>query len=114
MLTQEVISAICGQPIAANTAIQRDVGIYTHSLTPSHSVKASFKKSSTPVNCLAVNHTHVFTAQDQKAHVHVYSRLRGNQEALVPFPEKIRSIALAGDVLVVGSVEGRLFLWEVS
>lgn len=32
----------------------------------------------------------------------------------MPFPERIRSLALAGQVLVVGSTEGRLFLWEVS
>ncbi|KAF4982944.1 hypothetical protein FZEAL_1514 [Fusarium zealandicum] len=114
MLSQDFISAISGPPIAANTAVSKDVGIYSHSLTPSHAVKATFKKSSTPVNGLAVSQTHIFAAQDQKAHVHVYSRLRGNQEALVPFPERIRSLALAGQVLVVGSAEGRLFLWEVS
>ncbi|KAF4338709.1 WD-repeat CRB3 [Fusarium beomiforme] len=112
MLSQEFVSAICGPPLAANTAISKDVGIYSHSLTPSHTIKASFKKSSAPVNGLAVSETHIFAAQDQKAHVHVYSRVRGNQEALVPFPERIRSLALAGQVLVVGSTEGRLFLWE--
>ncbi|KAF5005671.1 hypothetical protein FDECE_7905 [Fusarium decemcellulare] len=112
MLTLDFISAITGPPLAANTAISKDVGIYSHSLTPSHTIKATFKKSSTPVNGLAVSQTHIFAAQDQKAHVHVYSRLRGNQEALVPFPERIRSLALAGHVLVVGSAEGRLFLWE--
>lgn len=114
MLSQEFISTISGPPLAANTAISKDVGIYSHSLTPSHTIKATFKKSSAPVNGLAVSQTHIFTAQDQKAHVHVYSRQRGNQEALVPFPERIRSLALAGQVLVVGSTEGRLFLWEVS
>ncbi|KAG7420691.1 WD40-repeat-containing domain protein [Fusarium sp. MPI-SDFR-AT-0072] len=112
MLIQEFVSTICGPPLAANTAISKDVGIYSHSLTPSHTIKASFKKSSTPVNGLAVSESHIFAAQDQKAHVHVYSRVRGNQEALVPFPERIRSLALAGQVLVVGSTEGRLFLWE--
>lgn len=114
MLSEQFITTICGPPIAANTAISKDIGIYTQSLTPSYAVKSTFKKSSTPVNCLAVSDTHVFAAQDQKAHVHVYSRLRGNQEALVPFPERIRSLALIGDVLVLGSAEGRLFLWEVS
>src|SRR5688500_17303143 len=113
MLSQEFISAISGPPLAANTAVSKDIGIYSHSLTPSHTIKTTFKKSSTPVNGLAVSPTHVFAAQDQKAHVHVYSRQRGSEEALVPFPERIRSLALAGQVLVVGSVEGRLFLWEV-
>ncbi|KAJ4126006.1 Pre-rRNA-processing protein ipi3 [Fusarium oxysporum] len=36
MLTQEFVSTICGPPLAANTAISKDVGIYSHSLTPSH------------------------------------------------------------------------------
>lgn len=114
MLSQDFVSAICGPALAANTAIAKDVGIYSHALTPSHAVKATFKKSSTPVNCLAVSDTHIFAAQHQKAHVHVYSRQRGNQEALVPFPERIRSLTLAGQVLVLGTAEGRLFLWEVS
>ncbi|KAK5988939.1 Pre-rRNA-processing IPI3-like protein [Cladobotryum mycophilum] len=112
MISEEVFSSICGPPIAANTAISKDVGVYAHSLTPSWTVKSSFKKSSTPVHCLALSDSHVFAAQDQKAHVHVYSRLRGNQESLVPFQERIKCLALAGDVLVLGTVEGRLILWE--
>lgn len=113
MLSEEFISSICGQPLTTNTAIAKDVGIYTHVLSPALAVKSTFKKSSTPVNCLAVNDTHVFAAQQDKAYVHVYSRLRGNQEAFVPFPERIRSLSLAGDVLVLGTAEGRLMLWEV-
>lgn len=114
MLSDELFSSVCGPPIAANTAISKDVGIYAHTLTPTWAVKSSFKKSSAPVHCLALSDTHVFAAQDQKAHVHVYSRARGNQEALVPFQERIRCLALAGDVLVLGTAEGRLILWEVS
>lgn len=114
MLSEDFFSCICGPPLAANTAVSKDIGIYHQSLTPSYRAKAWFKKSTAPVNCLAVNDTHVFVAQDQKAHVHVYSRSRGNQEALVAFPERIRSLALAGDVLVLGTAEGRLILWEVS
>ncbi|KAG5984567.1 hypothetical protein E4U55_004223 [Claviceps digitariae] len=112
MLSEEVFSSICGPPIAANTAVSKDVGIYGHSLTPSWAVKSTFKKSSVPRHCLAISKAHIFAAQDQKAHVHVYSRLRGNQEALVAFPERIRSLTLAGDVLVLGTSEGRLILWE--
>lgn len=114
MIADELFSSVCGPPVAANTAVSKDVGIYAHSLTPSWAVKATFKKSSAPVHCLALSETHIFAAQDQKAHVHVYSRQRGNQEALVPFQEKIRSLALAGQVLVLGTAEGRLILWEVS
>ena len=114
MLSEEFLSTTCGPPIAANTAVSKDIGIYVQSLTPSYAVKASFKKSSVPLHCLAVSDTHVFAAQDQKAHVHVYSRERGNQEALVAFPERIRCLSLAVNVLIVGTVEGRLILWEVS
>ena len=114
MLTEEFVSAICGAPLSSNTAIAKDVGIYCHTLSPAYSVKSTFKKSSVPVNCLAVSETHVFAAQHEKAYVHVYSRLRGNQEAFVAFPERIRCVALVGDVLVMGTAEGRLMLWEVS
>ena len=114
MLSEELFSSVCGPPVAANTAISKDIGIYSQSLTPSYAVKASFKKSSCPRHGLAVSLTHIFAAQDQKAHVHVYSRTRGNQEALVSFPERIRSLALAGNVLIVGTTEGRLMIWEVS
>ncbi|KAM0259607.1 hypothetical protein ACHAQJ_003186 [Trichoderma viride] len=112
MLSDELFSSVCGPPIAANTAISKDVGIYAHTLTPTWAVKSSFKKSSAPVHCLALSDSHVYAAQDQKAHVHVYSRARGNQEALVPFQERIRCLALAGDVLVLGTAEGRIILWE--
>ncbi|KAK3310939.1 WD40-repeat-containing domain protein [Chaetomium strumarium] len=112
MLSEEFVSAICGPPLSSNTAIAKDVGIYCHTLSPTYSVKSTFKKSSAPVNCLAVSETHVFAAQHEKAYVHVYSRLRGNQEAFVAFPERIRCLTLAGDVLVMGTTEGRLMLWE--
>ncbi|KJZ75852.1 hypothetical protein HIM_04676 [Hirsutella minnesotensis 3608] len=113
-LSELLFSATCGPPIAANTAVSKDVGIWAHAVTPSWAVKATFKKSSSPRHCLAVNESHIFAAQDQKAHVHVYSRARGNQEALVSFQERIRCLALAGDVLVLGTAEGRLILWEVA
>ncbi|KAJ9155615.1 WD domain-containing protein [Pleurostoma richardsiae] len=114
MLVEEFFSAICGPPLASNTAISKDVGIYAHTLWPSYAAKSSFKKSQTPPNCLVANETHVFAAQNDRAYVHVYSRMRGNQEAFVPFTEKIRCLTLAGDgtVLVLGSAEGRVMLWE--
>lgn len=114
MLSEEVISTVSGPQIAANTAVPKDVGIYSHTVNPTWAVKATFKKSSTPINCLAVSQSHVFVAQDQKAHVHVYSRERGNQETLVSFQEKIKSVAISGNVLILGTAEGRLILWEVS
>ncbi|KAK7715247.1 Pre-rRNA-processing protein ipi3 [Diaporthe eres] len=112
MLAEEFFSSICGPPLSSNTAIAKDVGIYTHSLWPTFAAKSAFKKSATPPNCLAASETHVFAAQHEKAYVHVYSRLRGNQEAFVAFPERIRCLTLAGDVLVLGTVEGRIMLWE--
>lgn len=114
MLSEEFVSSICGPPLTSNTAVAKDIGIYCHTLSPSYSVNSTFKKSATPVNCLAVSDTHVFAAQHEKAYVHVYSRLRGNQEAFIPFPERIRCLTLAGDVLALGTAEGRLMLWEVG
>lgn len=56
----------------------------------------------------------MFAAQADKAVVHVYSRDRGNQEALVSFLERIHSLTMIGEtVLVLGTAEGRLILWEV-
>lgn len=114
MLSEELFSAVCGPPLAANTAVSKDVGVYAHAVTPSWAPRAAFKKSSARPRCLAVSDTHVYVAQDQKAHVHVYSRARGTHEALVPFESRIRSLALAGHVVVLGTEDGRLILWEVS
>ncbi|KAK3389136.1 WD40-repeat-containing domain protein [Sordaria brevicollis] len=114
MLSEEFVSAICGAPLSSNTSIAKDVGIYGHTLSPTYSVKYNFKKSSAPVNCVAVSENHVYAAQENKAYVHVYSRIRGNQEAFVAFPERIRCLTLAGDVLILGTAEGRLMLWETS
>ncbi|KAJ5124223.1 uncharacterized protein N7515_008048 [Penicillium bovifimosum] len=98
------------------TASLRDVGICVHELQPSSILRSTFKKSSTSTNCLAVSPSHIFTAQADKAVVHVYSREKGNQEGIVPFPERIRSIAVAGgkygDILVLGTEGGRLIVWE--
>ncbi|CAN8100190.1 unnamed protein product [Discula destructiva] len=112
MVAEEFFSAVYGPPLSSNTAIAKDVGIYHHSLWPTFAPKSTFRKTAAPPHCLAVTETHVFAAQHEKAYVHVYSRLRGNQEAFVAFPEKIRCVTLAGDVLVIGTVEGRIMLWE--
>lgn len=115
MLSENFLSSIRAQQKKANTVIAKDVGIFVHELQPSSTIKSSFKKSSTPVNALAVSSTHVFAAQADKAVVHVYSRERGNQEALISFPERIHCVTLVLDgVLVLGTAEGRIILWEVS
>ncbi|EHA45881.1 WD repeat-containing protein [Pyricularia oryzae 70-15] len=112
MLSEEFVSSLCGGPLSSNTSIAKDVGIYVHTLSPAYSVKSAFKKNSAAPNCVAVNGSHIFAAQHEKAALHVYSRIRGNQEAYVPFPERIRCVALAGDVLILGTAEGRIMLWE--
>ncbi|KAL2065942.1 hypothetical protein VTL71DRAFT_3612 [Oculimacula yallundae] len=114
MLTETFITSILAQPKTANTAIAKDIGIYLHELHPIPLVKSSLKKSSTRVNGLAASSTHIFAAQADKAVVHVYSREKGNQEALISFPERIHSLTLLGEgILVLGTAEGRAILWEV-
>ncbi|CAK7564200.1 MAG: Pre-rRNA-processing protein ipi3 [Sporothrix epigloea] len=115
MLSEDFFAAVCGPPLTSNTAIARDVSIYHQTLSPAHSVQATFKKSATPINGLAISTAHVFAAQEDRAYVHVYSRLRGGQETFVPMPEKVRCLAVAGDdgcIVVAGTAEGRLLLWE--
>lgn len=117
MLSESFVASTLASSKVPASATLRDVGICVHELQPSPALRSGFKKSSTPTNCLAVSASHVFAAQAEKAIVHVYSREKGSQEATVPFPERIRSIALAGgqngDVLVLGTEGGRLILWEV-
>lgn len=113
MLTERYFASISGPPITNNTAIAKDVGIYEHVLHPSHSTANTFKKTSAPANALAVSDTHVFSAQDGKSTVHIYSREKGNQEATVTFQEKIKSLVLLGDVLLLGTDQGRIIVWEV-
>ncbi|PYH80744.1 ribosomal assembly complex component Ipi3 [Aspergillus uvarum CBS 121591] len=116
MLSESFIASTVASGKTPASASLRDVGICVHEFQPTLNLRSTFKKSSTAANCLAVSPSHVFAAQSEKAIVHVYSREKGNQEATVPFPERIRSIALAGgkngDVVVLGTEGGRLILWE--
>lgn len=116
MLSESFVASTLSSPKTPSATL-RDVGICVQEFLPSPQLRSTFKKSSTTPNCLAVSPSHIFSAQAEKAVVHVYSREKGNQEALVPFPERIRSIAVAGrkygDVLVLGTEGGRLILWEV-
>ena len=114
MLSECFITSTRTPQTPKNTLISKDVGIYLHELQPNSTIKSSYKKSSAPVNALAVSSTHIFAAQADKAVVHVYSRDRGNQEALISFPERISSLTLIGDgIVVLGTAEGRVILWEV-
>ncbi|CAL5866488.1 uncharacterized protein PFLUO_LOCUS696 [Penicillium psychrofluorescens] len=115
MLSESFVASTLASAKSTVAAL-RDVGICVHEWQPAATLRSTFKKSSTATNCLAVSPSHVFAAQAEKAVVHVYSREKGNQEAVVPFPERIRSIAVAGakygDVVVLGTEGGRLILWE--
>ncbi|KAJ8119503.1 hypothetical protein ONZ43_g3553 [Nemania bipapillata] len=113
MLTESYFVSVSGPPLANNTAIPKDAGIYEHTLHPTHATSAVLKKSSVPSGGLALSDTHVFAAQQDKSTVHVYARPKGNQEAVVPFPERIRSIVLSDDVLFLGTQEGRIIVWEI-
>ncbi|KAJ0422143.1 WD40-repeat-containing domain protein [Aspergillus carlsbadensis] len=117
MLSEWFIASTLASMKSPASASLRDVGICLHELQPSAALRSTFKKSSTAPNCLAVSASHLFAAQSEKATVHVYSRDKGNQEATVPFHERIRSIAVAGskngDIVVLGTEGGRLILWEV-
>ncbi|OJJ43447.1 hypothetical protein ASPZODRAFT_19539 [Penicilliopsis zonata CBS 506.65] len=116
MLSESFIASTLASSKTPQSATLRDVGICVHELQPAPALRSAFKKSSTSTNCLAVSASHVYAAQAEKAIVHVYSRERGNQEAVIPFPERIRSIALAGgengDILILGTEGGRLIVWE--
>ena len=115
MLTESFVASTLNPERPSNIVA---TGIHLHDFQPLPALKSSFKKSSTNANCLAISLTHIFAAQADKAVVHVYSRENSNQEAVVPFPEKIHSIALAGEsdgagTLVLGTEGGRVILWEV-
>ena len=115
MLTESFVASTLNPEKPSNSTI---TGIHLLDFQPLPALKSTFKKSSTNSNCLAVSPSHIFAAQSDKAVVHVYSRERNNQEAVVPFPEKIHSLALSGEsggagTLVLGTEGGRIILWEV-
>ena len=115
MLTESFIVATADPEKSTN---KTSAGIHFHDLQPLPAVRSTFKKSSVNPNCLAFSSTHVFAAQAEKAIINVYNRERNNQEATVPFPEKICSIAIAGEqngggIVIVGTDGGRIIAWEV-
>ncbi|OCT52251.1 WD domain, G-beta repeat containing protein [Cladophialophora carrionii] len=118
MLTESFVAAtLAANKAAAHaTAALKDVGIFLHEFQPQSTLRHGFKKSSSQPDCVAISDSHVFAAQADKAVVNVYNRERGNQEATVPFPERIHSVAYAkfADILVLGTEGGKLILWELA
>jgi hypothetical protein len=114
MLTEQFVASIAA-PTKPNTGVTKDAGIFLHEFQPLAAQRHVFKKSASKACGLAVSSSHIFAAQEGKAVVHVYSREKGNQEAIVPFQERIHSVALAcGDtVLLLGAESGRILVWEV-
>ena len=115
MLTETFIASTLNPEKPSNSVTP---GIHLYDFQPLSALRSTFKKSSTNVNSLAVSPSHIFAAQADKAVIHVYSRERSNQEAVVPFPEKIQSLVLAGEsdgagTLILGTEGGRVILWEV-
>ncbi|KAF2856978.1 WD40 repeat-like protein [Plenodomus tracheiphilus IPT5] len=114
MLTEQFVAAISAST-KPNTGVTKDAGIFIHEYQPLAAQRHVYKKSAAAPNGIAVSSSHIFAAQSDKAIVHVYSREKGNQEALVPFPERIHSIALAAQetVLLLGTESGRVLAWEI-
>ena len=115
MLTESFVVGTLTPEKQVNTAT---LGIHIHNLQPLPLLRSTFKKSSVNSHCVAVSKTHIFAAQADKAVVNVYNRDHSNLEATVPFPERIHSLALAGEkdeagILVLGTEGGRLITWEV-
>ena len=116
MLTESFVATTRDPEKASN---RTSTGIHTHQLQPESKLESTFKKSSLDSHGLAITTTHVFGAQAGKGVINVYSRERRNQETIVPFPEKIRSLSVAGHKtgnghLLLGTESGSLIVWQVS
>lgn len=116
MLSEHFIASTGTAAKTVSTSIAKDAGVFLHEFQPLLQQRAVFKKSATPTNGLAISESHVYAAQIDKGVVHVYNREKGNQEAIVPFTDKISAIALACNdtVLILGTIDGRIFLWETA
>lgn len=119
MLTESFLVSVAAPEKGGKNTLYKDIGIHQYQFHPVISVESTYKKSSTPPNCLAVTTSHIFAAQTEKAVIHVYNKNNASQEAVVPFRERIHSIAICGDatgggVLVLGTQGGGVILWEVG
>ena len=118
MLTESFVASLltAGKHQNATNSTLKDAGIVIHELQPQSTLRQVYKKSSAAPGCLAVSETHIYAAQDEKAVVNVYNRAKGNQEATVPFPERILSVLYLPktSTLALGTDRGKLMLWEVG
>lgn len=119
MLTELYVIATGPTPpsVAGAQSASREAPLGIYRLQPSFTSRATFKKSAASHNAVALSHDHVFAAQSHKSVVHVYSRDTSALEAIVPFAEVVRAIAICnhengGGYLVVGTESGRLIVWE--
>ena len=115
MLTETFVAGTENPEKASNRSV---TGVHFHEFQPALKLKSTFKRSSIRPHCLAVSDTHVLAAQADKAVVHVYSCEGKNAELKVFFPEKVRSIVLAGHengggILIMGTERGEINTWEV-
>ena len=118
MLTERCVISLLADEAKPSNAPNQDAGLLFYEVQPASTVRSSFKKCSVRVNCLAASSTHAFAAQAGKAVIHVYNLDKGSQEAIVPFPEPISSLALIGPqdspgILAIGFKNGSIRLWEV-
>ena len=118
MLTESFVAATlaANKAVAHTSAALKDVGIFLQEFQPQSTLRHGFKKSSSQPSCVAISDSHIFAAQADKAVINVYSRAKGNQEATIPFPERVHSLAYAqgAEILVLGTEGGKLILWEVA
>lgn len=118
MLTESFVAATetVKPPATHLSSTLKDVGIFLHEFQPQVALRHGYKKSSIAQNCLAISSSHIFASQVGKAIINVYSRTKGNQEATVPFPQKITCLVYAekSAILILGTQDGKLVLWEVA
>lgn len=115
MLTEQVILGTQRSSLDNSSVSTAESSIAVFDLH-TYSQTASFKRSSTPKNCLAVTPSHVFAAQSDKAIINIYNRSKQNLESTVPFQEKFTVIEASGGsgaFLAGGTDSGRLTIWEV-
>jgi pre-rRNA-processing protein IPI3 len=118
MLTENFVAATLttSKPSQHLGTTLKDVGIFAHEFQPQLAFRHGYKKTSVQPQCVAISDSHIFAAQAEKAVINVYSCEKGNQEATIPLPDRVRSIAFANEaaILVIGTEEGKLILWEVA